>query len=202
MALIFKTALAACMEGNGCYRSSAHYFHGMLFERARARFGDIAAKNLMERARATAVLKIAYRGGWGGVLILGTFLIWRVPGRTLAQCRTALLSFPNVTGTHHNKKYWSAQMTQRCTALVGLGSITPCYLCWTALVVKVRVVLFGVYSTKPHYVGCTVLYRVIWVVVQHDAVLLGLDSIICNGACRAIFGEPHVVVNVAFVTFL
>jgi len=91
------------MEGNGCYRSSAYYFHGMLFEHARARCGAIAAKYLMERARATAFLKIAYRGGWGGVLILGTFWIWRVPGRTLAQCRGALRSAPNLTGTCHNK---------------------------------------------------------------------------------------------------
>ena len=63
------------MEGNECYRSSAYYFHGMLFECARARCGAIAANYLRERARATAVLKIAYRGGWGGVLILGTFWI-------------------------------------------------------------------------------------------------------------------------------
>ena len=189
------------MEGNGCCRSSAYYFHGMLFEYARARCGAIAAKYLMERARATAFLKIAYRGGWGGVLILGTFLIWRVPGRTLGQCRAALCSFPNVTGTSCNKKYGLAQMTQRCTALVGLGSIIPYYSCWTVLVVIVRVVLFRVYSTIPYYSGCTVLYRVIWV-VQYNTVLLGLDGIICNGTCRAICGQPYVVVNVAFVTFL
>jgi hypothetical protein len=66
----------------------------------------------------------------------------------------------------------------------------------------VRVVLIGVYSTIPSYLGCTaVLYHIIWA-VQCNTALLGLYSIICNGTCRTIYGEPRVVVNVAFVTVL
>jgi hypothetical protein len=118
----------------------------MRFECARARCGAIAANYLRERA--TAALKIAYRGGGGGIF-WGTFWIWRVQGGTLSQWRGVRRSAPNLTGTYHNKTHCAGQIIQHGTVLFGPGSIIPYYLGCTVLFVMGRAVLFGLYRIIP-----------------------------------------------------